>query len=438
MNAPQPGPDPVTFKIEGYRGDTRIWQIDLGPNIELGSTHGPTVVYDLDGDGIAEIIQKTAEGTVDNNGVEIGDENDDGITDYRDQAGEVMGGPEFLSVFDGRTGKAQARTDWIPRGDIADWGGIADLPDHNFVGIAHLDGVHPSIVVVRGIAARQDVWAYDYVGGQLSVRWKWSSLDEGPDYFSQGYHGLRTGDIDDDGRDEVLPGAYALDDDGTAMWSGLQGHKDVTMLTDIDPSRDGLELWYPQLISINLDELISPLVLKDAATGTTLGGPEPATPKASVTRALAADIDPNHGGMELWGSYGYLYDSKGAFIGDGPVICNAAAYWDADPLRELVDIGASGGTDIFKWNYDQSTPETLQTLDGDLVAVADLFGDWREEIVTFLPGELRIYTTVVPADRRIVTLMQDPIYRLSVVNETMDSIQPTQTGFYIGAEMDTR
>jgi rhamnogalacturonan endolyase len=243
----------------------------------------------------------------------------------------------------------------------------------------------------------------------------------------------RTGDIDSDGRDEVILGAYSLDDDGTALWSTFEGHGDRMQLTDIDPSRPGLELWYCQEGDGYYQH---PVSLRSAASGSLIFGPNENW--GAVLRVMAADIDPTYPGMELWSTYGTLYDAEGDLIGENFGTCNFAIYWDADPLRELFDNNASSGYDLYKWNWEQQTLDLFQSFDGEFVGHADVFGDWREEIIMAGSGEIRIHTTTIPARLRLVTLMQDPIYRLSVAAETMGSMQSTGAGYFIGDGMKTR
>jgi rhamnogalacturonan endolyase len=276
------------------------------------------------------------------------------------------------------------------------------------------------------------VWAFDYEGQSLQRRWTWSSLNEVDGYRYQAYHSLRVGDVDGDGRDEIVLGSCALDDNGQTLWVEYEGHCDRSILTDIDPSpaQPGLELWHCQGDAPNYQQ---PLTLRDAATGTRIFGPGESMIKDM--RALAADIDPTGPGMEIWGAKSDLYDSNGGYISGNPGTCNFAVYWDGDPLRELLDDDVPGSIELFKWNYEQQTLTPLKTFEGELVGVADLFGDWREEIIVSTAGGIQVHTTIEPAKQRLVTLMHDAVYRLSVATETMGHMQTTQTGFFIGDGM---
>jgi len=68
------------------------------------------------------------------------------------------------------------------------------------------------------------------------------------------------------------------------------------------------------------------------------------------------------------------------------------------------------------------------------VAFADVLGDWREEIITSLPGELRIYTTTLPAADRRVTLMEDPIYRLDLAVAMMGYYAAPMLSYDVASE----
>lgn len=74
----------------------------------------------------------------------------------------------------------------------------------------------------------------------------------------------------------------------------------------------------------------------------------------------------------------------------------------------------------------------LNPLEGSILMIADLTGDWREEIITSLPGELRIYQTNLPAKDRRACLMQDPLYRNYVAHRSMGYDQAPVPSFYLG------
>ncbi len=426
-------------KLEAYDLDgTFLWRIDLGKNIREGAHYIPFIVYDLDGDGKAEIACKTADGTVDGRGKVIGNAE----ADWRDQNGRVLEGPEFLTIFDGRTGAALATTDYIPpRGDIRDWGdNTGNRVDRFLACVAYLDGQRPSLVMCRGYYAKTTLSAWNWRDGKLTHLWIFDS-DDGTEgnraYRGQGNHNLSVGDVDSDGKDEIIYGACAIDHDGRGLYSTGMGHGDAMHLSDIDPDRPGLEVF---AIHEN-PRHPNGANLRDAATGRVIWGLE----SNDVVRGVTMDIDPRYRGYECWAFGGRLrglYSCKGQKIADfSPRSCNMGIWWDGDVLRELLD-----GTTISKWNYqDQTETVLLEARRWDCIRVngsksnpsfyADILGDWREEVIwpTRDGSQLRIFVTTIPTDRWMPTLMHDPVYRLSAVWQNVGYNQPTQTGFYLGA-----
>jgi rhamnogalacturonan endolyase len=443
--------------LEAYKLDgTFMWRINLGRNIREGTHYTQFMVYDLDGDGKAEVACKTADGTVDGKGKIIGDAN----ADYRNSRGYILDGPEFLTVFDGQTGAELVTTDYIPpRGNVADWGDEhGNRVDRFLACIAYLDGEQPSLVMCRGYYTRTVLAAWNFRDGKLTNVWTFDSDDGTPgnrEYRGQGNHNLGVGDIDGDGKDEIVYGACAIDHDGKGLYSTGLGHGDAMHLSDIDPDRPGLEVF-----SIHeRPRHAYGANLRDAATGKVIWGLQLRDP----ARGLSMDIDPRHRGYECWASSSDgLYNCKGEKISDSkPISCNMGIWWDADLLREILDgrsdrwrrgpLGrpsAQGGAFIDKWDYTSGTVRRLLN-GGDYDCVtnngskanpclcADILGDWREEVIwrTRDGKQLRIFTTTIPTDRRLYTLMHDPIYRLSVAWQNVAYNQPTQTGFYMGDGM---
>ncbi len=315
--------------LEAYRLDgTFMWRIDLGRNIREGAHYTQFMVYDLDGDGKAEVACKTADGTVDGKGKVIGD----AAADWRNSRGYVLDGPEFLTVFDGQTGAALATTDYIPpRGNVSDWGDdYGNRVDRFLACIAYLDGQRPSLVMCRGYYTRAVLAAWNWRDGKLTHVWTFDSDDGTPgntDYRGQGNHNLSVGDVDADGKDEIIYGACAIDHDGKGLYSTGLGHGDAMHLSDIDPDRPGLEVWaiherpsHPYAAN-----------LRDAATGKVIWGLRLNDPG----RGLSMDIDPRHRGYECWASNSDgLYNCKGEKISDAkPRSCNMGIWWDGDLLR---------------------------------------------------------------------------------------------------------
>jgi rhamnogalacturonan endolyase len=435
--------------LEAYRLDgTFLWRINLGRNIREGAHYTQFIVYDLDGDGRAEVACKTADGTVDGQGKVLGDPD----ADYRSRNGYVLDGPEWLTIFDGQTGAELVTTDYIPpRGDVRSWGDdYGNRVDRFLAAVAYLDGRRPSLIMCRGYYTRTVIAAWNWRDGRLSQVWTFDSDDGTPgnrDYRGQGYHSLSVGDVDGDGCDEIIYGACAIDNDGTGLYTTRLGHGDAMHLSDIDPDRPGLEVWgihenprHPYGAN-----------LRDAATGRVIWG----LPLKDPGRGLAMDIDPRYRGYECWtNDSDGLYDCRGNKISNAkPRSCNMGIWWDGDLLRELLDGSdagrGGGGAWIDKWDYARGT--TVRLLSGsDYGCVtnngtkanpslcADILGDWREEVVwrTRDNRELRIFSTPIPTDVRLITLMHDPVYRLSVAWQNVGYNQPAQPGFYLGDGME--
>ena len=426
-------------KLEAYTLDGRfLWRINLGKNIREGAHYTPFLVYDFDGDGKAEVACKTADGTVDGTGTVLGNKS----ADYHNEDGYVLEGPEFLTIFDGLSGKALASTPYLPpRGKVADWGdNYGNRVDRFLAAVAYLDGERPSLVFCRGYYTRTVLAAWNWRDGKLSHVWTFDSDDGTPGqraYRGQGNHNLSVGDVDRDGRDEIVYGACCIDDNGKGLYSTGLGHGDALHLSDIDPDRPGLELFDIH----EKPKHETGVELRDALTGKVLWS----KPSPDVGRGVAMDIDPRHRGYESWASGAGLrgvWNAKGETVSERkPRSCNFAVWWDGDPLREILD-----RTTVTKWDWNTETESMLLSVrdcssnngtKATPVLCADLFGDWREEIVWRSADntELRVYTTVIPAQQRLTTLMHDPQYRLSVAWQNVGYNQPTQPGFYLGDGM---
>jgi len=305
--------------------------------------------------------------------------------------------------------------------------------------VAYLDAVRPSVVMCRGYYGRSVLAAWDWRDGKLTSRWVFDTHDpdhpEYKDYAGQGNHNLSVADVDQDGKDEIIYGSMAVDHDGKGLYSTGLRHGDAMHISDLDPTRPGLEVW-----GIHENERPVPgyengfgAALFDAATGKILWGKDEGR---DVGRCVAADIDPNHFGAECWGGSGGLYNCKGEEIGPRPPSQNFLCWWDDDLLRELLDRNridkyGSGrfftAEDCISNNGSKATPAIS----------ADIFGDWREEVMwrTSYGKELRIYTTTIPTTHRFYTLMHDPQYRLSIAWQNVAYNQPPHVGFYLGVGM---
>ena len=419
--------------IDCYRlNGERLWRIDLGRNIRSGAHYTPFIVYDLDGDGRAELMVKTADGTRDAKGKVIGDS----LADYRNPAGRILTGPEYLSVFNGMTGEVMDTKPYVPeRGDVNSWGdNRGNRSERYLAAVGYFGGRTASAVFCRGYYTRSVLAAWDWNGRELKQRWVFDTNNpQWASYAGQGNHNLRVADVDGDGWDEITYGSMAVDHDGTGLYNTGMGHGDAIHL--IADHKDGqLYIWDCHENKRDGSDL------RNAKTGEVVFQVKSTT---DVGRAMAADIDPTNPGTEMWS-----IDSRGVRNMKGEVIdhinpralsINFGIWWDGDLLRELLDRSA-----ITKYDWQTNSAKVIQRLDGQFnngtkqnpCLSADIVGDWREEVITRNreSTELRIYVSTIPTDYRIDCLMQDIPYRLSVATENVGYNQPPETGFYLGPD----
>lgn len=462
--------DPPVFQAYELNG-TFLWEINLGVNIREGAHYTQFLLYDLNGDGKAEFVCKTAEGGKDAAGTNIGEANFptykakynftinyNPSASYRNTSGYILKGPEFLTVFNGETGKEIVTTEYDPPRYSAIYNNGNEVPELNpssanidtrwddgygnrvdrfLACIAYLDGVHPSIVMCRGYYSRTVLVAYDFADGKLTKRWKFDTYggqttSPWASYAGQGNHNLRVGDVDGDGFDEIIYGSCAIDHDGRGLYNTKLGHGDAQHLTDFIPERPGLEV-----LSVH-ENGKDGTTLRDAATG----GIIYRVPSADdVGRGMGTDVTAEFRGMEWWSARSAVRNSvKGDSISSGGVSMNMACWWDGDLLRELED-----GTNVTKYENGIATtllsPIDVASNNGSKsnpCIVGDLIGDWREEVV--LRGTtnrfVRVYMTDKSTNYRFHSFLQDPVYRLGIVYQNVAYNQPSHTGFYFGSDLE--
>ncbi|GAA1959492.1 rhamnogalacturonan lyase [Agromyces allii] len=403
----------------------------------------------------------------------------------RNFEGFIVDGPEYLTVFDSATGEELQTVAYDPgRGDDGLlWGDYAmariepgNRVDRFLSGVGYLDGEHPSAVFARGYYTRATIAAYDWNGESLSQRW---FVDSGhvpmtnpfndsphgrdgtdPEFATlttQGDHSLSFADVDADGRQELVYGSATIDDDGSLLSSSFDvlpegsaspganvrlGHGDAMHVTDIDPARPGVEIW-----TAHEGGTAAPYgsVLRDAATGVPIFG---AYSGRDTGRAMIGDVRPDVPGIEVWSSMPGGTEASGLLSATGEILStatpgtNMSIRWAGDLTTQIVNGSGTQTPTIDDW-----TRGTLLTAAGTLTnngtkgnpsLVADVFGDWREELLvrTTDSSALRIYSTTEVTTHKLITLMHDPQYRVETARQQTTYNQPAYTSFYLASDLD--
>jgi rhamnogalacturonan endolyase len=472
------------YKLNG----TKLWRIDLGVNIRAGAHYTQFMVYDFDGDGKAEMICKTAPGSMDGIGKYVNQAaSDDNIKtadnskDWRTSAGRINGGQEYLTVFNGQTGEAihtiayypnrnalaelseaSGTFNWDDRSGKKDRGDYGNRGERYLAAVAYLSGpdANPSGIFCRGYYTYAYVWAIDFDGNQLKHRWlhrsdsktQYSVVDadmnesakitapaatrgEGSNtMYGNGNHNLSIADVDGDGRDEIIWGSAALDDNGKLLYATGFGHGDAIHLGAMDPDRKGM-----QVFEVHEEKGTYSWDLHDAATGEIIfkGG----NAGKDNGRGMAADVIPESRGYEFWSSDERQQRSvqTGEIVGQKNTSVNFRMYWNGTCYDQMLD-----GNTLDNWNgsswsrqmtfYNYGNSSTCNGTKKTPNLQADLFGDWREELILWDSSNsstLNIFSTNIPTEYRVPTLMHDHTYRMAVAWQNTAYNQPPHLGFYL-------
>jgi hypothetical protein len=439
-------PSGVTSNVflDGYTlAGKRLWRIDLGPNIPAGAAYSQFVVYDFDGVGNAQLAVKTAPGTKDGTGAFLHTgpaATDDDSAVYRNSSGDILAGPEYLTVFSGTDGAELATVSFeAKRWSVAEHAAPATsrvdtfLASAGFVsdtGAGMAATGRPSILMARGIYIRTTITTWNWRGGLLTKVWIMDSNAAGnAKYAGQAARSMMVADVDGDAAQEIIWGPTTIGSDGTPRCSTGFGLGDALHVGDLLPSRPRLEVFV-------ISEAATWYDVHDASTCEVIvKGPASV---ASNGNGVADDISPSNPGAEMWstGTTALLSASDGSSVGSKPTSTNFLIYWDADESRELED-----GTSITKYGagtlLDCAACASNNGAKSTPTLTADLLGDWREEIIWREADNsaLRVYTTTDVTARRIYTLMHDPQYRMQVTSEQTGWNQPPHVSFHIGNGM---
>ncbi len=448
--------------IDCYRLDgTKLWRIDLGHNIRSGNHYTQFMVYDFDSDGCAEMICKTAPGTKDGKGNQVLLGNDKPTDDYRHQTdeptkslGRPLGGSEYLTCFSGKTGEALSTIPYRPAYDDVStdiWGdNYGNRSERYLAGVAYLDGLHPSAIMCRGYYRAAFVWAVDFRDGKLQEVWLHESNIPGQGIWGEGAHSLTIGDVDGDGKDEIIYGAGALDHDGKLLYrtnpntDKSEGHGDALHLAKMLPDREGLQVFMTH--EDTKPHYPFDTEMRDAGTGEIIFS----LPQSGrdIGRGLAANVLSAYPGYEYWSAAGREIYNSGKVIARSYPSINFRIYWDGDLLDELLD-----GTQVTKPNDNFSHIRTLVDFRQWSNAAscnwtkktpnlqADIMGDWREEVILHdheTQSDLLIFTTTIPTGYKLPCLMEDHQYRMAIAWQNTAYNQPPHLSYSPEDSYETR
>jgi len=457
------------YKLDG----SKLWRIDLGCNIRAGAHYTQFMVYDFNQDGKAEMIVKTAPGTIDGKGKPVLMGTDSATADYRGtgnkKEGTILSGPEYLTVFDGLTGAEIHTIAYNPPRSIHSqsengWGdNYGNRSERYLACVAYLDGKdkNPSAVFCRGYYTHAYLWAVDFDGTQLKEHWLHKSTTKGQGCYGEGAHSLTVGDVDGDGKDEIVFGSASVDHDGKLLYRTGAGHGDALHLGDFDPDREGLEIFMVH------EEKKSPYnwdcEFRDAKTGKIIWGEKQSG--NDIGRGLVGDFSETWRGYEVWPGSRFvgkerinaIFDCKGHVVVEKKVPpTNFRIYWDGDLLDEFFDGRFDKPTRTYNPQVTKRTPDgkdnsktwpfntykayACNTTKATPCLQADLYGDWREELILWdgsNSSDLLIFSTTIPSKYRVPTLMEDHNYRLAIAWQNCAYNQPPHLGYYLPDRFST-
>ncbi len=468
---------PESHKLQAYTFDGKcLWTIDIGPNIAM--TTGQTdmvTTYDIDCDGRCEVIVKSSDGTRFWNhaagtwgkyaaGSAVADTDGDGIVNYRTQ--KKRNPPYYISIIDAATGEEKQwaelkydeindGTDAYSRDNRANYADDLDGAEYAFLGgkfaVCYFDGIHPSLAVHCYLRNPNKnfhyyllEWKFDWSGNTPSnwhheSTWSFNRDGDGAAEF----HQLRVADVDGDGIDEVVDGAFSWNPSKGQIAKPHIGHGDRFDVSDIDPDRPGLEVY-----AIQQTNLLGQLIYAAESGEHLKDWYLPAI--GDVGRGRCMDVDAAHKGYEVFSTMANLYDCKGNVIAEGDTpFPHEAIWWDGDLQREQMSSAGNSGYDsniLIEKYSEQRIFQIARETDFQVHSgwanrppfVGDMTGDWREEVILAKQNStsskgLVGFSTEIPTEYSFYTLQEDPHYRLDC--NTRGYYQSPNTGFYLGGDM---
>lgn len=462
----------VRFAAYELTGE-KMWEndIELGRNVYSSAHTVQFLVYDFDGDGKAEMTCQTSLGSKDAKGGYVTHAAAEGteiaaFTDEQNESADYRGygriteGEEFLTVFSGETGEAIDTID-LPTARVSaeTFGDDFGNRCNRFVAdVAYLDGERPYAVYLRGYyhgrngRQRMSVCGVSFDGEKLSAAYRFDTLEGQPgyaegneEYVGNGNHNMTVADVDNDGMDELFTGALCLEADDTSdlsvKWCTFRGHGDALHIGDYDPTHEGMEFFTVHEETTTVDGVTFNygMSIIDAATG-------------EILFHRDGSKDTGRGLMANTGMGGFYQISgaanAGNYIANGsndfseasqPIGTNFRVFWDGDLYDEALD-----GTNVSSWDgrrmsniFSADGCTSINGTKANPALQADLFGDWREELVypTKDGTALRVYTTTELTEYKLPTLMHDPVYRSGVAAEQSAYNQPPHIGFYLSEDI---
>ncbi len=451
------------YKLDG----TKLWRVDMGINIRAGAHYTQISVYDFDGDGKAEMALRTRPGSKDGKGNYVSDAGEnltwDGYNNSSDlrqsgsKSGHIIKGPDWLTMFNGETGEAMQTIDYYPqRGSVKGWGDSYGGRSERFLaGVAYLNGQTPSLIMSRGYYEKAAMAAYNWDGEKFTQLWGKTYTSDTSTLYGQGNHQLSVADVDNDGKDEIVFGSAVMDNTGEVLNSTKHGHGDALHVSDFN--NDGEQ----EIFQVHEEKTYYKSYGAEVRKGKNAQIMGATGAGADCGRGVMANVDdayalanPNVAPSLYWSvADGYAHGIDGSIITktrtDGKVYAalpreiNSFIYWDGDLGRELLDY-----TRIVKYTIGDNAVDAYSTRVATFEGVhhnnsskanaalsADLFGDWREEVAygTNDNKALRIFTTTIPTDYKLTTLMHDSQYRCAIAWQNVGYNQPPHTSYYIGS-----